>query len=95
MPSSQLDSQPKEPVSAVPDELSTEQLCAMIRTTKNSARRWRKAIAYLKHKLALHEKALAREDAQLHVLDLWLQQRNNAADNTTNTAQPPSQKDTP
>lgn len=58
-----------------PDHLPTAKIRQMLRTSENTARRWRLAVEGLKRSLAIHEKRLLREDQETQRLRHWLAQR--------------------
>lgn len=68
-------SHPELPLDDAPDHLPTAKIHHMLRTSENTARRWRLAVEGLKRSLAIHEKRLVREEKETIRLRHWLAQR--------------------
>lgn len=58
-----------------PEEISTAKIQHMLRSSENTARRWRLAVAGLTRSLSIHKKRLEREEHETTRLRHWLAQR--------------------
>lgn len=73
-----------------PEEISTAKIQHMLRSSENTARRWRLAVSGLTRSLSIHKKRLEREEHETTRLRHWLAQRTGtsvAVDTTTSQSQ--------